>query len=60
MIQTSSARRLRRPGTSSQTDAQKELVEEKMLILTISAEIQAMLQRDDPRNQDDIGENGFL
>lgn len=27
------------------TDAQKELVEEKMLILTISAEIQAMLQR---------------
>lgn len=27
------------------TDAQKELVEEKMLILTISAEIQAMLRR---------------
>mgnify|MGYP000473635831 CR=1 FL=1 len=59
MIQTSSARRLRRPGDKL-TDAQKELVEGENADPDYFGRDTGDASKDDPRNQDDIGENEIL
>ena len=59
MIQTSSARRLRRPGTSSQTH-RRQLVEGENADPDYFGRDTGDASKDDPRNQDDIGENEIL